>query len=189
MKNLTLLFLLIISFVSHAQEDYKKLAQQTCDCVSKKDLTNATKKSIEMSLGLCLLEVIQQNNIDIQITDAPAMRSFGEKVGIQMAPICPSVFSILAEEESTTKIQTMTAIGKIKSIDDKNFLFVTLKEKEGKEIQFVWLRYFNGSDEFVSDPKKLVGKQVTIEYQNTECYLPKAKGYFAQKEIVGLVVN
>jgi len=173
-------------------QDYQKLAQETCDCISKKDLKDANKKSIEMALGFCLLEVIQQNGIELEITDPKAMRSFGEKVGLQMAPLCPSVFGYLIDEANKTesdKPQVSSLSGKIKSVEEDGFLFVTLKEDGGKETRLIWLHYFNGSDDYLTNPRKLIGKKVTIEYQSTECYLPKIKGYFAYKEITNLEIE
>ena len=89
MKKLTLLFCLLISTLLVNAQDYQKLAQETCDCITKKDLKDANKKSIEMALGFCLLEVIQQNGLDLEITDQVAMRSFGEKVGLQWRHCVP----------------------------------------------------------------------------------------------------
>ncbi len=190
MKKLILLFCLLISALANAQ-DYQKLAQETCDCINKKDLTGATSKSIEMALGFCMLEVIQKNNIDIEITDSEAMGSFGEKIGLQMAILCPSIFGGLVEEslEGEDDVEVLSLSGKIKSIEDGDFLFLILKEESGKETRLIWLRYFSGSDDYLTDPRKLIGKKVVVKYQSTECYLPKAKGYFAYKEITELKMD
>ena len=46
MKKLILAFL-FAPILAFAQEDYKGIAQETCECIQKKDLSNASKKSIE----------------------------------------------------------------------------------------------------------------------------------------------
>jgi hypothetical protein len=192
-KKLLLILFLGFPLLGSAQgDDYKKIAQEVCDCITQKDLSSASKKTIEMSLGLCMLESIKNNEMDIEITDGNAMRSFGEKIGVQMAPLCPTVFTYLTENNADDKkdnSEIITVSGKIKSIDENEFLFITVKEENGKEIRMIWLRHFIGSDDHLTNPQKLIGKKVTIKYQPIECYLPKAKGYFAYKEIVELEVQ
>ena len=180
--------MLTLPMLAKAQDEiYKKVAQETCDCITQKDLSGATKKSIEVALGLCMLESVQTNKIEIDITDNTAMRRFGEKVGVQMAPICPNVFTILSDDDSANddaSSEVFTVAGKVKSVDENEFMFITVKEETGKETRMVWLRHFKGSDEYLSNPRQLVGKKVTVKYRSIDCYLPKAKGYFAYKEIV-----
>lgn len=139
-------------------------------------------------MGLCLLESAQATGMELDMSDAGAMRSLGEKVGMQMAGICPEVFSSFMEDgggqEEESEMVTIT--GKVKSVDDGDFLTISLKEDSGKEHKLMWLRYFPGSDEFQDDPKKLVGKRVEITYQSLECYQPKAKIYYNNKEITNL---
>lgn len=93
-----LLAILLLPLFTYAQEDFKGIAEETCACIQKKDLSAATKKSIEVALGLCMFEVIQARNIDVDISDGDAMRKFGEKVGMQMAPICPDIFTKVMDD-------------------------------------------------------------------------------------------
>jgi hypothetical protein len=185
MKALFLTLTFLITTCAFAQEDiYKKIAQETCDCINSKDLTGATRKSVEMSLGLCMIEKIQNASIQIDIQDPEQMRSFGEKVGIQMAPICPSIFAYFTDEQPEAAPTFESVNGKIKAIEEGDFLTVILKDSNGKETKLLWLRYFTGSDDYLENPKSLIGKQVSIKYQLIEAYMPKAKGYFSFKEIV-----
>ncbi len=188
-KPLFFLLALVISFTTIAQEDiYRTLAIETCECISKRKMDMTKRKEVEMALGLCMLESAQRNNMDLEMTDSEAMRKLGEKVGIQMAPICPDVFSAFIEQ-GKDETDVLSLSGKIKSVEEKDFLFITLKENGGKEHKLIWLRYFPGSDEFQEDPKKLVGKHVSITYQEIECYLPKAKLYYNNKEITSLQID
>ena len=192
MKKFFLFLWLALPVKASAQDVYKLVAQETCDCITKKDLSSATKKSIELSLGLCMLESIQKNNIDVEVSDGVAMRGFGEKVGLQMAPLCPNVFSFLTRDETEQRensLQFFTVSGKIKSIDESDFLFLNLREESGKETRLIWLQYFKGSDDYIAEPRKIVGKKVSVKYQPIECYLPKAKGYYSYKQIIELPVD
>jgi len=190
MKNILLALLLFASFFSNAQEDYKVIAKETCECIQKKDLSAATKKSIEVALGLCMFEVIQAHNIEVDMSDGDAMRKFGEKVGMQMAPICPEIFVKLTEdaEEPRTSVNESVS-GTIKSIEEKEFLFITLKDESNKEVRLVWLRHVEGADDYLSDYKKLIGKKATLSYQNFELFNPKAKGYFGYKMLTAIEVE
>jgi hypothetical protein len=58
MKKLILAFL-FAPILAFAQEDYKGIAQETCECIQKKDLSNASKKSIEMALGFACLRLFR----------------------------------------------------------------------------------------------------------------------------------
>lgn len=186
MKKLLLSIVLTIPLFATAQEDYKGIAQETCECIQKKDLANASKKSIEVALGLCMFEVIQSRKIEVDMSDGEAMRKFGEKVGMQMAPICPDIFTRLTEESEDTAPENESISGVIKSIEEKEFLFVTLKDPNNKEVRLVWLRHVEGADEFLNDYKKLIGKKVTLTYQNIELFNAKAKGYFGYKELLAI---
>lgn len=187
MKKFTFTFLFIALAVSvMAQEDlYKTVAKETCECVTKRNIDVNKRSEVEMALGLCMLESIQTHKIDIQITDENAMGKFGEQVGLQMAPLCPELFKAFMADEAE-EVETIELTGKIRSIESGEFLYVILKEDSGKEHKLLWLRYFSGSDDFKNDPKKLIGKNVTVTYQNLECYIPKSKEYYNNKEILDM---
>jgi hypothetical protein len=182
------LFFFVLT-IAQAQDDvYKTIATETCECVSKRNIDTSKRSEVEMALGLCMLEGIQTHDLGIDITDDAAMSKFGEKVGLQMAPICPSLFTVFMEDPQEEK-EVLELTGKIKSVETNEFLFVILKEDSGKEHALLWFRYFPGSDEFKDDPKKLVGKKITIVYQDIECYFPKQKAYNHAREIVELKIH
>lgn len=203
MKN-KLLFLFVltaISFPSFSQTEdvYKTIAKETCECMAKKNLdyTTASKADVQMTLGVCMLESAQRNKLEMDMGNVQAMTELGQKVGIQMAPLCPEVFKALinpdeqteevVEAEDDTEYFTLT--GKVKSIEEKEFIYVTLKEASGKEQKFIWLYYFEGSDEFKNEPKKLIGKDVAITYIVLEVFQPKSKVYYNLNIISGLEIR
>jgi hypothetical protein len=197
MKKLIILnlFLFVAMSVSAQDDIHKKIAAETCDCVTKKNIDTSKRSEVEMALGLCMLQSIQANQVDIEVSDEMAMSRFGEKVGLQMAPICPDLFKVFMtedafeEEEEPQEVQTIQLTGKVKAIESGDLVYIVLKEDSGKEHKLLWLRYFSGSDDFKDDPKKLIGKKITISYQEIECYFPKLKGYYNAKEIVELTLN
>lgn len=190
MKYVLPLLLLVACSTAYSQ-DYQQLAKKTCECAAEKNLAGQTQKQVQVALGLCMLEAAKAENFDIDLSDPDAARGLGEKVGVQMATECPEVFSAFTKQmtEESDEAEEFEVQGKIKSVELGNFAFVVLKEEAGKEGKYLWLRYFQGSDDFLTDPKKLVGRKVKIRFKNIECFLPKASGYFMQKEITGIEIN
>ena len=184
------LFLVCASLLLTAQDDlYKTIATETCECISKKKVDNTNRSEVEMALGLCMMESFQAHSVDIDVSDEQAMTKFGEKVGMQMAPICPTVFASFIGDEEQEEVSAIELSGTVKSIESGEFLFLVFKENSGKEHKLLWLRYFPGSDDFKSEPKKLIGKKVTVAYQEMECFFPKLKAYYNTKEIVSLKLD
>lgn len=197
-KNILLLTILaIVSFPIFSQTDevYKTIAKETCECIGKKnyDYAKADRAEVEMTLGLCMLESAQKNKLPIEISDTESMTALGEKVGLLMVGVCPDLFKVFIEkaqpevEEDETEFFTTT--GTVKSIEEKDFIFINLKDESGKDYKFIWLYYFQGSDDFKTDPKKLIGKKVEITYILLEALEPKSKVYYDLNIISGLVVK
>lgn len=197
MKKLLLLFSLIcMAYASYAQEDvYKKIATETCDCIKKKnyDYSKINKADVEMALGFCMLESARNNKVPVDVNNMEEMTALGQKVGMQMAPICPEVFQALVDTGDETEqleevddTEYFTVAGKISSVEEKDFVYVTLKGEDGKDVKFIWLYYFAGSDDFKDSPKKLMGKQANLTYIVLEVFDPKTKAYKSMNILSGL---
>jgi len=189
MKKILLLLVVFISpALLFAQDDVHKIvATETCECVQKKDASKMKDRSeIEMALGFCMLESAGKQKLDVDLSDPEVMRKFGEKVGIQMAIICPDVFATLFIKDDENPTEQLKFSGQIKSVDVGEFVYITFKEDTGKEHRLIWTRYFPGSDDFMDNPKKLVGKKASVSFQVVEYFSPKSKSYYNAKEITEL---
>lgn len=175
---------------SQTNEQLQSMAQLTCECVNGKNLDLKNRKEVEMQLGLCLLEAAGKNNINFD-SGTDSIKPMAEKVGIKMATICPAVFVSFANtgDDVQESSNTSEVSGKIKSVELTELGTIVLKEDSGKEHRLLWISYFNGSDDFVSDPKKLINKSVTVSYEMMDIYFPKTKSYITSKLIIGLKVN
>lgn len=175
---------------SQTNEQLQSMAQLTCECVNGKNLDLKNRKEVEMQLGLCLLEAAGKNNINFD-SGTDSIKPIAEKVGIKMATICPAVFVSFANtgDDVQESSNTSEVSGKIKSVELTELGTIVLKEDSGKEHRLLWISYFNGSDDFVSDPKKLINKSVTVSYEMMDIYFPKTKSYITSKLIIGLKVN
>ncbi|NOS91922.1 MAG: hypothetical protein HOP30_08365 [Cyclobacteriaceae bacterium] len=178
----------IFSFLfSSAQDVFDKMAQETCDCINKNDLSKLTKDEIETKLGLCMIEIAGNQKYDIDVSDAEAGRKLGEKVGAKMATVCPKVFVYLLDDERKPTEPTKKVEGTIKKMIEGEFTYLLIKDSNGREVKLIWLRYFKGSEELLEKSGKLEGKKVTVSFEEIECYSPQAKSYLVLKEIRELV--
>jgi hypothetical protein len=69
-------------------------------------------------------------------------------------------------------------------VDKKDFVYLTVKDASNREHNFIWLEYFDGSENYFGDNlNSLIGKEIAISWIEKEVYLPKANNYFKLKEI------
>ena len=68
--------------------------------------------------------------------------------------------------------------GVVTKVEEKDFLYITIKTSAGREITLIYLDYVDGSDEWVKDAQnKLKDKKVTIKWTEEEVYQPKIKDF------------
>lgn len=189
------IYLFVFTLFTHqlyaqTNEQLESMAKLTCECVNGKNLDLKNRKEVEMQLGLCLLEAAGKNNINFE-SGTEEIEPLAEKVGLKMATKCPAIFVSFANTNEDTQEQptSFEVSGKVKSVELTELGTLVLKEDSGKEHRLLWISYFNGSDDFVSDPKKLINKSVTVSYEMTDIYFPKTKSYITSKLIIGLKVN
>ena len=77
--------------------------------------------------------------------------------------------------------------GSLVSVVGDEFSTVILKDEEGKTQKFLWLQNFKGSDQLIQSLENLnAASNVTLIYNNIECYSPQLKDYIIRKVIVEL---
>jgi hypothetical protein len=182
----------------------KKLADETCDCMKAKDLDNATMEDLQMKLGMCMVEkamplneqIKEELGIDLFAGGEAAGRELGEKVSFELAISCPT-FQEKAMElmqaggtTGTTKVAAAgQATGPIKEFKTDGFVNIILEGDGGRQLKFLWLRHFPGSEKLIGNMDAFVGKNVTIGFREIEVFLPQAGDYFKVKEIISLEQN
>ena len=195
MKALFSLFLLaaLASLPLAAQGLIDKLADASCECISKQDVDNMSQEQMQMQLSLCMMEAVgkypeefQKEFGDLNPGDQAAMNKFAEQVGMKMVFKCPTVLMKVADVQAQVQATTSTLqvlAGTIKAIDGEEFATVTLTDEQGRTHKLLWLRYFKGSERFISEPSKVIGSKVQVKVESVEYYSPKAKDYYGRKEI------
>lgn len=195
MKDIFLLTFLatLASLPLAAQDLMDKLADASCECISKQDTDNMAQEQLQMQLGFCIMEAVgkypeefQKEYGNLNPADQAAMNKLGEQIGMKMAFKCPTVLMKVADVQ--TQMQAAPAAlqvftGTVKAIDGEEFATVTLIDEQGRSHKLLWLRYFKGSERFINEPSKVVGSKVQVKVESVEYYSPKAKEYFGRKEI------
>jgi len=193
MKYLLAFIIVSFSFQANAQSEaeLKEIAGSVCECIQGKLPSLNGAKEVEMALGVCMLDLIQAKGLKVDISDGAQMEAFGQKIGIQMAGICPSVFTSLIGDDTPTKPEesSFDVTGTVKAVETTDIATIVLRDNTGKEHRMLWITYFNGSDDFVAAPSKLVGKTITITYTLVDVYMPKQKAYVTSKLVSKITVN
>lgn len=186
-----LFFMLFVPATGWSQTDdqLEELAASTCQCITAKNIDKNDRNALQAQLGICMLEAAGKLNIKFDGWSQDEFRQMGEKVGLRMAMKCPSIFESFAnqaiqESEGETELK-----GRIKAVELNDPTTLVLREESGKEHRLLWINYFAGSDDFAGDPKKLVNRTVTVQYQVSEIYFSKSKGYLASKVLTKLTVD
>jgi hypothetical protein len=213
MKKTLLTLLMICPLFLWAQADKytKKAAEQTCDCLSKKDIKSIKKSSDATAIiGQCFVagdfmanfdKIAAENKIDASKgMNAESGRQVGEKVGVKLAEIgCSSymqLIKIYMNEESKNNPNDKTEAVSSQnenaafSVDyltllriekTDNLNFLIFKDSKGKEIKIWWLEYFKGAEKLKE--KDVVGKQLKCTIIEKEFYNPKIEDYVKVKII------
>lgn len=195
MKKLWIVFLFVAcTFQAQKKEDvYKKLAQLTCDCASKKDVNSLT----ELDLGLCIFSSLDQISdkekkaIDYnpdQKTDISD--EMAEKVGIEMLITCPDVISAIAKrssldeaEEEVEETDIVSTKGTYVSQTANEFITIELLNEANQKENFIWLFPFSG-DTLLIKNKIDKGDKLEVFYREQQFYDAKTRAYVVYKEIV-----
>ena len=203
MKKLPLILCLLCAFsFTRAQSDttMKKFVDSVCKCMGKIDLnTIKSEAEAQQAMTACfvkdnmavLMKLADERNIDI--TDQAAMRKVGEEVGMELMKQNCQAFIQLSMQLSkaggkSEVVSISTTSGTLATVETKDFCKFIVTDNSGRRNTFYWLHHFKNSEKFMDQPSKYVGKKLKVSWQETEVYIPAAKGYFKIKEITEVQV-
>ncbi len=201
-KSILLIAFAILSLTISAQKSAEKAANETCDCINKAnipdDISNEDwQKILTDCLGQPLTtyyeKICKENKIAAD-QSSESYEAVGTKIGAKLVENCPKFMKMAmrADENKTAATVTKTeeevgkegsATGIIKSLDKKDFYYVTIDNTLGSKETFVWLRFFKGSTPFENNPLAQIGKKVTVKYREMRCFSPEIMDYVIKKEI------
>lgn len=176
------------------EELLETLASDACACLKNSKLEGLNRSQIEMQMGICLLQSVSNNKNEIEkktgiTTIQPSdLKGFGEMVGMKMAFICPEIFMFFIDEGeygSEEEIWNVSVeLGKIKSIEKKQFNIVNLEMADDSILKFIWLWDFEGSEILMKN--QFSNKWVNVFYSTLELYDPEKKKYIPFRVIEGI---
>jgi ABC-type methionine transport system ATPase subunit len=176
----------------------KKMTANICDCISNldhgkiQDAQSAEKAFQNCFTGQANLILSLAEERNIELNDQQAMKVLGTDIAKNlMRENCPGFMKLaiaMANKEEADQPMSGVTEGRLKRIDTKDFNYFVITDDSNKERTFIWLRQFSGSDAFVNNASKFVGKKVKINWQEIEVYVPSAKNYFNIREVTELQV-
>jgi hypothetical protein len=128
----------------------------------------------------------------VDITDQAALQKIGEELALEMVKQNCNAFiqmsmKISKGEETMGEVtEVFSTTGTLSAIETKDFSKLILTDANGKKSTFYWMHHFKNSEKFIGQPTKFIGKKMKVSWQETEVYIPAAKGYFKIKEIKGI---
>ncbi len=188
---------LLLTHASLAQNDslINQAATAVCDCLSRKDMNAIqTKEQADKAVMDCfmasgmsyMMKIVEARGLSM--SDSKAMHELGKEIGkamlLQGCKPFVNISMVLAKQTGEERSAEEYSIsGVVTNVEEKDFVYITLKSAEGRAYRFIWLRYFPGSDELKNKLSSLKGKKLSVRWREIETYLPTAKDYFKQKEI------
>ncbi|MCB0633252.1 MAG: hypothetical protein R2824_18145 [Saprospiraceae bacterium] len=179
------------SLQAQSDELLDAIAQETCDCFGKKDVSALSTDQVNMELGMCMMESLGKrpnamSELKLDYTDQAAMQKFGEQIGTRMLGKCPNLMMKMAtaQQGTTEPAAGMQISGTFKGVEGDDFAFLIIEGDDGTSYRLLWLGEFDGADQL----EMAKGKPVKVSYQEISCYSPAMKKYLKRKEVKSLEV-
>ncbi|TAG04010.1 MAG: hypothetical protein EAZ44_05310 [Cytophagia bacterium] len=177
------------------------IAKDMCECFNRRNTdgtinTNTTlpkENEIEMCFGLIILKY----SSILPASTTSGNTGISEELGKQVAPFllknCPKfVDFLMLKKENEYKEESVTEKfiffeGVFQKIENKDYVFINIKNDAGKIDKFLWLKPFDNDSFFIENPRSMRGKKIRIKTREiNEIYHHKTKKYVSYKEIVGV---
>ncbi len=175
----------------------KRITDSLCNCIVRLDKSKIkTAKEANDAFMDCfgkqsgqLVDVAEERKVSMN--DHNAMHDLGTDIGKDLLKEkCDGFMQLALKMNQKDNAETKsTSEGKFKRIDNKGFNYIVLTDGNNQEKSFLWLRQFPGSENFINDTTRYLGKKIKIDWKEIEVYLPQAKDYYKVKEIVSLDVE
>lgn len=211
MKKISFALMILCFCLKAKSQDtsLSKAAVSVCDCLTK---SNISEKSTQ--------EQMQQVFLNCMFTSAPDLISkivssgedyqkAGEEIGTKLAMEmmkngCPAFTKIAAGmaingdgnadsllSNASPQIESVQSTqGIVTKVEERDFIYITIKTTAGRELTFIYYGYVPGSDTWIKDAaNKLKNKNVNVSYVESEVYQPKFKQFMNVKEIKTLIIK
>jgi hypothetical protein len=213
------LFLAMQAVAMNAQKtSIDKVADAACDCINKSELDqNMTQQDAEIFLGQCMSPSIMENmdalmkELKLKEFNQESGYKIGIEVGKKLGAMCPKFIELSVimsrnanavdeeYEESETDLEVegeytedeaelAVAIGRFVREEGGAQRYVVVNV-DGVEEKFLWLYFFDGSDDLLADPSFYLNHEVYVEYITFEMFDGISRTYVPAKVLVSLLNN
>ena len=189
---------MLLTNFSFAQVNSKEglinvLSNQTCDCLNTKELTEA---NLELTLGVCIIQSIQKNNVDVEkyfgkniLSNEDNMTEIAESIGVKLALECPKFTNLISDmtyEDEAMDEEYLSLTGKIVAVNSEQFMTFKLKQDSGKTVTFLVLEDFENSYLLLDSVIK-PSDTVEISYYEATLYDAKIKKFVPYKIVLDII--
>ncbi|HMK04869.1 MAG TPA: hypothetical protein VK489_11785 [Ferruginibacter sp.] len=180
----------------------KRMARETCDEITKKNLANKTMDEIQMEMGMAMIPIVTKYADELQATfgfsleDQQGLESVGKEIGMQLARDCPAFLKLIINNPSVLKemkagnnekiVEYRHISGTLIKIVPGDFSYLQVRDASGKVEKLWWMEYFDGSNSLTTDPQKRLNKPVKVSYVEKEIYNAALKDYVKIKVITSI---
>ncbi len=195
-KTLSFALFFIVCFAVKAQDkkdsSIKKTAASICNCLEKNHMEKAGSQTEMQQIFLqCMLDSAASVMGDVILNSEngnykEAGEEFAQKIALELVNSGCKPFMQMSlkmaqgnpGEISKEDASAKSSDGIVTKVEEKDFLYITVKTAAGREITLIYLDYVDGSDEWVKDAQnKLKDKKVTVKWTEEEVYQPKIKDF------------
>jgi hypothetical protein len=206
-KTVVLLSLLVVGVYAYSQTKtiYDTAAVKMCEYMNENtaDRKFNSKKEVELFfseafLQTCMPFVDRFLEVEgLQKFDNESGRQIGMKVGMKMATNCPAYIKLIGKMMEDKIIETPEIIdniqelvkGKVTEVISDGYQFLKIKDQNGNIKRVLWLFNFEGAATYNNDPKKLIGKTVSVSCNQVEIFFAKSNSFGKEKMIVKIKVQ
>ena len=188
MKKVLIFCLVITAHQSFSQTYMDKIAQESCDCISKVSET-LDYEQYTQELGLCMIvaaepyrkQLKKDHNINFDKIEVDAEK-LGKLIGFKMASVCPNALLAVSKKSPDKSAVADADVSKsydgtITKLEKDFFVVLHVKDGEGKTNKFYWLTFIDSDVDLVERYDSLIGTPVEVTYRTEEWFDPKIKEY------------
>ena len=217
MKKITLVLVAAaLSLASFAQRSaIDKVANAACDCINATEISDdMTTSDAELLLGQCMAPSIMENmdalmkEMKLKEFNQETGYQIGIEVGKKLAVDCPKFIELSLviarntrdealeseyEEEPPVEIEESSEAlysvqGKFIRMEGAAQRYIVVRAENGEE-KFLWLYWFDGSDDILADPNYFVNHEVYIEFMSIDIFDGVKNEYVPTKVLLSVLAN
>tara|TARA_R110002126_G_scaffold76424_1_gene190888 strand:- start:81 stop:689 length:609 start_codon:yes stop_codon:yes gene_type:complete len=199
MKKIVFLLIILFNTLSYSQDILQTIGKETCECLDAKKLeySKLSKLELQTEIGMCMIQSYSTHSSEfgpeekISFESKDGMRELGEKVAMKMMSNCPETIILMGkrslEEEGTAEPEKENSFieGEVTDIKTDQFISLLVKDKNGRNYNFLLLDYFDTSSLITNNE---INKKdfIKVTYIESELFDPKNKEFRYFKIITDL---